>query len=522
YFEYALTLDDEILEEARDQTEIILEESAQLEEQLAGEPELLGLLLKFEDEYEEFLEESEVFAAHYRAGETAEGLEALHIMVVEEEEMDEFIEGVWDHQGKPARGESLERLKDRLRRLGQLNDFLEHAVLDVHDLSQLYWKNRSLQEFFAGLWLASYATKEDVPWITRAVYQPVYEEGGTRAEDKRRWPLYWEWRFAAEMPDSGRRWRNWLRSMAPLYRPGDGTVNGPARSSEMLYRSWTGMEAYARREGQAGELAKRLITAYENEFRAAVLSGRRRKAATHIAEQFVANFQPIPPNVDSPAALRFRMGSRKSEKDRYDDEGLYRTALDRPFHLCSLQVTNELYELFDPSHHQRRDETSSDDRCPVIYVSWYDAWAFCCWLGEEFRLPTEKEWEFACRAGSRTAFHVGDSLSSEQANFDGNYPYGDAPKGPYLEHACEVGSYDANEWGLYDMHGNVREWCDSWFADSPRQSDEPGYIGPSRVLRGGSWLNYAVHCRSAYRGSGPPSNSNLIAGFRVARAVPKS
>ena len=147
-----------------------------------------------------------------------------------------------------------------------------------------------------------------------------------------------------------------------------------------------------------------------------------------------------------------------------------------------------------------------------------DAWAFCCWLGEGFRLPTEKEWEFACRAGTQTAFHFGDSLHSNQANFDDNYPYGDVKRGPYLERTVEVGSYPANAFQLYDMHGNVWGWCESWFGDSPEESDHADFTSSARVLRGVSWSFGADFCRSACRLNGPQALSNYDAGFRVARA----
>ena len=129
-------------------------------------------------------------------------------LIVSAQDMDEFLEAVWRRQQPHSPWGSLERLKGRLRLLGILNDFLEHAVLDVRELVQLYWKNRSLQEFFAGLWLARYAPEEDHDWIARSIYQPVYEQG-RRGEDQRG-SLYWMWRFAAEMPEEGRRWKCWL------------------------------------------------------------------------------------------------------------------------------------------------------------------------------------------------------------------------------------------------------------------------------------------------------------------------
>src|SRR5262249_4711820 len=109
---------------------------------------------------------------------------------------------------------------------------------------------------------------------------------------------------------------------------------------------------------------------------------------------------------------------------------------------------------------------------PMENVLWAEAVEFCkrlSALAEEkraarrYRLPTEAEWEYACRAGTTTPFHFGDSLSAKQANFNGNFPYGDAGKGPYLRQTAKVGSYLPNAWGLYDMHGNVAEWCADWY-----------------------------------------------------------
>ncbi|MCL2005267.1 MAG: formylglycine-generating enzyme family protein [Planctomycetaceae bacterium] len=127
-------------------------------------------------------------------------------------------------------------------------------------------------------------------------------------------------------------------------------------------------------------------------------------------------------------------------------------------------------------------------------------------LGEGFKfsLPTETQWEYACRAGTTTAYHFGDTLTQQQANFDG-------------EQTRDVGSFPANAWGLRDMHGNVREWCLDWWGDYPSEVTDP--TGPDwdsdRVIRGGSWYGLAVHCRSAYRGGHAPAVRAYFVGLRL-------
>jgi formylglycine-generating enzyme required for sulfatase activity len=161
-------------------------------------------------------------------------------------------------------------------------------------------------------------------------------------------------------------------------------------------------------------------------------------------------------------------------------------------------------------------------------VSWDDAIAFCAQLsalpaekeaGRTYRLPTEAEWECACRAGTTTVFHFGNTLSGKQANFDGRYPYGDAERSPAVGRTTQVGAYAGNNFGLFDLHGNVWEWCADWFESDyyqtgPRQ-DPPGpSSGEFRVLRGGSWRNQALTCRAAYRNALAPNQRQPFIGFR--------
>jgi formylglycine-generating enzyme required for sulfatase activity len=169
---------------------------------------------------------------------------------------------------------------------------------------------------------------------------------------------------------------------------------------------------------------------------------------------------------------------------------------------------------------------------PVENVSWEEAKEFCAKLsnrpeekrgGRRCRLPSEAEWEYACRGGapSYQVFHLGNSLSSRQANFDGNHPYGGAGKDTYRERTCKVGSYEKNRFGLFDLHGNVWEWCADWFgADyygkSPRSDPQGPSEGVYRVLRGGSWDNGGRLGRSASRGGEAPGRRYDDLGFRFA------
>jgi formylglycine-generating enzyme required for sulfatase activity len=164
------------------------------------------------------------------------------------------------------------------------------------------------------------------------------------------------------------------------------------------------------------------------------------------------------------------------------------------------------------------------DNRPVEQVSWYDAVEFCARLskltGREYRLPSEAEWEYACRAGTSTAFYFGETITGELANYDASYTYADEPKGEDRGETTSVGQFPPNAFGLYDMHGNVWEWCaDTWHDNyegapndgSPWLRNDNDY----QVLRGGSWDYYPAFCRSAFRDWGGRGGYGRYGGFRV-------
>jgi formylglycine-generating enzyme required for sulfatase activity len=236
----------------------------------------------------------------------------------------------------------------------------------------------------------------------------------------------------------------------------------------------------------------------------------------------------------------FLMGSPEGEENRSTNERQHEVEITRPFYMGIYEVTQEQYERVmgkNPSEFSstgdRKNKVQGMDtrQFPVDNVSWTDATEFCRRLSELpqekaiehlYRLPTEAEWEYVCRGGPlfkkpSPPFSFGDSLSPTQANFDGNFPYGGAAKGAYLERTTKVGSYPPNPLGVYDLHGNVWEWCADWYAAEYSGCKDPQGPdnGERRVLRGGSWSIYGWYCRAAYRYIVAPGGRNDYVGFRV-------
>ncbi|TRU18850.1 MAG: TIR domain-containing protein [Microcystis aeruginosa Ma_QC_B_20070730_S2] len=256
----------------------------------------------------------------------------------------------------------------------------------------------------------------------------------------------------------------------------------------------------------------------------------------------------------------FTMGSPAGEGD--NDEKPQHQVTVPPFFMGKYPITQAQWQAIasrtdlkvkqdlEPKPAYFKDRPDSDRR-PVEWVSWYDAIEFCARLskltGREYRLPSEAEWEYACRAGTTTPFYFGETITGELANYNAGYTYADEPKGEYRDQTTPVGQFPPNAFGLYDMHGNVWEWClDPWhesYQDKTRtdsevwdeeQSEEQYLLDKNnviqllsdkraRVLRGGSWLNDPRYCRSANRNwYFPDDRINFINGFRVVCRFPRT
>ena len=302
-------------------------------------------------------------------------------------------------------------------------------------------------------------------------------------------------------------------------------------------------EAKAKREREEAERRKRKPKVYTQwPFEAREAKGRQQETAEALG-------LPVETEVDLGRGAKmafvlipageFLMGSPEEEEKRGDDETQHKVTLSRPFYVGKYQVTQTQWEAVtgeNPSHFK-------GEQNPVEKVSWDDCQEFIKKLNArvgsarlsafsgaseeraearttslDFALPTEAQWEYACRAGTETPFHTGQTLSTDEANYDGNFPYRAGAKGESRKETISVGTLAGNAWGLYDMHGNVWGWCQDWYRNYP-DGEVVDPTGPEegslRVRRGGSWGNDARDCRSACRHWHTPDYRNDNLGCRL-------
>jgi formylglycine-generating enzyme required for sulfatase activity len=224
----------------------------------------------------------------------------------------------------------------------------------------------------------------------------------------------------------------------------------------------------------------------------------------------------------------FLMGSPEDEQGRDEDEALHEVRISAPFYLQTTEVTNAHFDRIMTGHASGRHLDGPDQ--PVVNVSWDDAVEYAKALsarsGERrYRLPTEAEWEHACRAGTSTPFCHGASIRTDLANFDGRVPYRSGEEGTFRGRTTAVGTLGRSAWALFDMHGNVFEWCaDAYVADRrgertepPMRSDAPEY---ARVIRGGAWASAGSALRAANRDWYAPDEGDRYIGFRLVSPLP--
>lgn len=224
------------------------------------------------------------------------------------------------------------------------------------------------------------------------------------------------------------------------------------------------------------------------------------------------------------------MGSPSDQLERKKDEPRHEVAITRHFYLAEHEVTREQHKAAIDG---KAPADMDDPEDPVTHVSWHDAVAFCKKLskltGRMVRLPTEAQWEYACRAGTSTAFNTGDKFTRKNANFNGKYIYGLGDltlqeTTPWPVKLMAIRNFKPNPWGLYDMHGNVAEWCRDWYGPYGFEKDDPKEQvkdpagppqGTRRILRGGSWRTKPTTCRSAAREAALPEDKADDIGLRI-------
>ena len=227
----------------------------------------------------------------------------------------------------------------------------------------------------------------------------------------------------------------------------------------------------------------------------------------------------------------FTMGSPPNEPFRGTSEIQHQVTISKPFYMQTTEVT--VKQWYSIMGRRMTEFQESSDNIPVTRVSWFDCMKFIKQLNKlgqgKYRLPTEAEWEYSARAGTTTAYNWGDTIDCKKAMYGNNSLKYNVCQGYIksiglpIDQPAPVKTYNPNSWGLYDMHGNVWEWCMDWFGNYEKNpvTDPKGPVsGTERVRRGGSWFKYSYSCRSANRSFGHPATRYRTTGFRLVREIP--
>ena len=355
----------------------------------------------------------------------------------------------------------------------------KHKSVEKSSPSILSWKHRGWMEYFAGLYLARYASVE------------AAEEAAKFSNDA---DWFWTWRFAIEanleVAISDLR----SRSISGLFRrPTSGR-----RPNELIYRACTMLQS-TNQECNA-------LDRFDSEFRE-LLNASDAKIRVR-AREIDSGFKRCPkePTFDR---VPFRMGAPDSDLEARSNEKPQIEMKVDPFWMSATPTTKGQYWLYDPGHGDdpafadRLQQYSPTADCPVIFVTWYDAWCYARWC--ESRLPTEVEWEYACRAGTTSRYWWGDEMDESRCTFR---------KGS----TTPASPTHANPWDLMDMSGNVDEWCETWYAAELARLGDSEFTSEFRVFRGGSFYDYNPQwLRSSIRVRDSPDLRDFNIGFRVSR-----
>lgn len=409
------------------------------------------------------------------------------------------------------------------RLLQQVTPITRRGIMREWEKGELCWHHPRMMQFYCGLHLAR---NGQAGW-DKEKWQPTGDDefelesvacGDMRTDPEARSVRdhaadpQWEeaFRFAMEIPGAARQDKTLRASLSLLFEPPRKRL-GYVRPSQLIWEAWQLFEPKDGSRpvlGGAEVIRRQFQRPYQD-----LLLGKGSAEQQRIAQAFEVGFKPCPKlasGLPQQEFYRFTMGTPSTE----GDESPVEVELS-PFLMQQFPVTREQYALYDPQHdaehYEDMEKFAPEPTCPVINVTWWDSFSFALYVAKT--LPTEAQWEFACRAGSTTPFAFGNDLKPEQANFDGK-----------VGRTTPQGTYPPNRWEIHDMHGNVWEWCLDRYHDKLPGGRDPVMFDRAtyRVIRGGSWLFSAENCRSAFRRRFWPEYRNDYLGFRVAVAQPKA